>query len=558
MKTKINIPLIKMVPLRHIIFFCAFIVLGLLLLKNPFSERNLIANLEPYPDTIHYINPARNFISGKGFHIEREGRSFNPSVPPLYSVSLIPLYLIKSDARVFFFTNLIFAFLSLFLFYKIVIKLFDNLWISGLLLILYVSNYFIYWYPTIAMAENLILPLFLSLVYLLIQSKSKVNVILAGAIAIAIYATKYASITITLSFALVYLLKLFLGKEDKKVKFKSAVIFLFSAILTFGLFGFFEYFSKGNNVLSVIPMFLSWLFPPSVVPAAGGPPIKTGSWFSINYFQKNFQIYWNSLNGHSMRFLWDSTPIVSKYVGSLGILGLIWGLFNKKLRIISGGLLIMLFTAVLFLSTFYTADARYIYHAIPTLLLGFGIFLYKLYENLKKDMHKKIFSVLLLILALIYISSNTIRIKNQIVLNLKYAETPWYFITVKNYNEYFDGSKISDSKKPILISALAPYYVDFFSNNNYRLLPLSRYQEFPSIREIVWGKNDYSDLIKLYQKYLDNHEQVYVSNYGLGNEQMLHDDFNKIEKNFKLTKVKTGCFEACNIYHLEKKVNEAL
>ena len=43
----------------------------LLLLKNPFSERNLISNLEPYPDTIHYINPALSFIKGNGFIVER-------------------------------------------------------------------------------------------------------------------------------------------------------------------------------------------------------------------------------------------------------------------------------------------------------------------------------------------------------------------------------------------------------------------------------------------------------------------------------------------------------
>lgn len=544
---------IKKLPLRWIVFFISFFVLGLLLLKNPFSERNLIANLEPYPDTIHYINPVLSLISGKGFHIEREGRTFNPSVPPLYSVTLLPFFLINSDARVFFFTNLILAFLSLFLFYKIVVRLFDNILIYSLLLILYVSNYFIYWYPTIAMAENLTLPLFLGMVYLIVSSKSRIKIISAGIIAVAVYTTKYASITISLSFGLIYLFKLFLEKENKKVRIRNILTFLSVAILAFLIFGIFEYITKGNNVLGIFPMFYSWIFPEHSEAIKTGASAKTDSWFSINYFQKNFPIYWNSLNGHSMRFLWDSTPIVSKYIGSLGLIGLVGGLFNKKLRLISAGLILMLFTAILFLSTFYTADARYIYHAIPTLLMGFGIFLYLLNLNLKKGLYKKIFYLSIILLTLFYMGTNAIRIKNQIVLNLKYAETPWYFVTVRNYNEYFDSSKISGEKKPILISALPPYYVDFFSNKNFKLLPLSRHQEFPSLRETVWGPNDYTDLIKLYEKYLNAGYILYVSNYGLGNEQILHEDFDKIKQNFDLKKETTGCFEACNIFKVEKK-----
>jgi hypothetical protein len=544
---------IKRIPLRWIIFFASFLVLFLLLLKNPFSERNLIANLEPYPDTIHYINPALSLISGKGFHIEREGRAYNPAVPPLYTVALIPFYLVHPDARVFFFVNLLLSFSSLFLFYKIIIKLFNNVWIVGLLLIFYVSNYFIYWYPTIAMAENLVLPLFLGAIYLLLDPITKKKIILLGILSIAIYATKYANATITGSLFLIFFTKLFLIKEKKKQKLKNISLFIVSSLISFSVFALFEYFTKGNNILELLPRFYSWFFPHSVEPASGVAVAKADSWFSLNYFQKNFNIYWKALNGHSMRFLWDSTPIVSKYAGSLGLLGFVLGIFNKRFRYISLGLLLLVFSAVLFLSTFYTTDARYIYHAIPTLLIGFGVFLSLILEKLKTKNQKTIFYIMLLCLALFYILTNTIRIKNQIVLNLKYAETPWYYITVKNYNEYFDSAKISENKKPILISALAPYYVDFFSNKNFTLLPLSRNQEFPSIREIVWGPNDYSDLIKLYFKYLDGGYAIYVSNYGLGNEQPLHDDFDKIGQNFDLKKVKSGCFEACNIYKVEKK-----
>lgn len=138
------------------------------------------------------------------------------------------------------------------------------------------------------------------------------------------------------------------------------------------------------------------------------------------------------------------------------------------------------------------------------------------------------------------------------MLNIKYAETPWYYISVLKLNEYFKDYPTS-KKEPVVISAMIPYYVDFYSNKQYALLPLSLNQEFRTAREAAWGKFDYSDLIMLYTKIIYSGHEVFVHNYGIGNEKPLQEDFKKIQDNFILIKVQDGCFDACNIWKLKIK-----
>ena len=254
-----------------------------------------------------------------------------------------------------------------------------------------------------------------------------------------------------------------------------------------------------------------------------------------------------------MRFLWDFTPIVPVWVGVLGLFGLIAGVFFKSFRFLCFALISLLFGQVIFISTFYAADARFIYHAIPTLILGFAISLSLASELFKRVKLQLVFFVLLFGLFAFYLTSNAIRFKKQIMLNLKYAETPWSYISIKKLNEYFTTDKIVGGKKPVVISASPPYLIDFYSNGNYHLLPLSKDQEFRSVKEIAWGPNDYSDLPKLYTKYIKDGYPLYVAKYGLGNEGYLHSSYQDVEQNFRLTEVVDGCYNVCDVYKVELK-----
>ena len=129
--------LIKKLSLEKIIFLGCLTVFCLLLFKDVFSERTLIPNFEPFPDTFHYVIPARNLIQGEEFKLSREGRTLSSSVGPLYSIYLIPFYLMNSDPRMFYFANVLLSLSGFVIFYKILKKIGLNQWINGISLFLF-------------------------------------------------------------------------------------------------------------------------------------------------------------------------------------------------------------------------------------------------------------------------------------------------------------------------------------------------------------------------------------------------------------------------------------
>ena len=143
----------------------------------------------------------------------------------------------------------------------------NHLLITFVSLFLYVTNYFIYWYPSLAMAENLTLFLFMGGIYLLMLPATRKNVILASVISIAFYITKYAGIPLTGFYFLSYCLKIVVESSShpdrsggiSRIKDSSAnarndklihVILLF--VVAFGLFllySLWEWQTKGSTLL---------------------------------------------------------------------------------------------------------------------------------------------------------------------------------------------------------------------------------------------------------------------------------------------------------------------
>lgn len=553
--------------LKKIFLGIIFLTFFLLLFKNPFSENNLIPNLEPYPDSIHYLNPPISFLEGKGFAIEREGRILKPSVPFLYSASLIPGFIIYRDVRFFYFSNVILAFLGLIFLYKFLEKVLPNVYINLFILFLYTTNYFIFWYPNLPMAENLLLTLYILGLFLLVSKLTPKNAFIAGLIGISFYATKYASVSLTLAYLLSYSLKvlLSLNKKGRSFDIKSIlkhrglltknilsapIVFIAGTSASLLLFFIIDSLIRGNNIFFQLFEHAGAL---AVSKTSSGSSIQPAGWFDTGYFRDHFLIYLNALLGNQMRFLWDQTPLVPKYLAWPAIGGILTCLFIKQYRFLSLSLIFLIIMPIVAISSFYAIDARYINHVIPTLLIGLGLFLVVIYKFLDRQKLKTIFYLLLIVLSIFYSATNFQRLKYQIALNLKHSETPWYYMSVKNFNSYFQTVHPSLNDKPILITALQPFYIDFFSNLNYKLLPLSSEQEFFKRAEIVWGPNDYSDLIALYAKYLEDGRNVYVTNSALGNEVYLYNGFNAVKANFTFDEVKKGCFDTCNIYKISPK-----
>lgn len=530
----------------YIIVSLNVILFTLLFYKDIFSDRTLIPNFEPYPDTIHYINPARSFLLTGKLKIYRNGYFRNPGVPPLYSIVLIPLYAIYNDARMFYITNVVLSFLSLFFFDKILKKLTRNPFIIGVSMFLYVTNYFIYWYPTLAMAENLIMALFLFGFYLLIIPVTPMTSILAGIVGISFYGTKYASAPLLVSYIFLYFLKIAISKKirNKRRYFLiPAVSLLLFMTLFLNIPAILESITASISIAIIYPLKTLFMSRKETIANFHNEP------FSKFYFDKYFPQYIRALLGSPSRFLWDNTPIIPRFVGILGMVGLVMSFFTKKFRFFGFSLFLLIFSSIFFMSYFYAFDMRYVCVSIPAMLLLYAFALVKGEQISKRYNKLNFFYVGLVVLFLFYLFTNAIRFKKQIMLNIKYRETPWYYVAVVELNTYFKKPALS-KKKPIVISALMPYYIDFFSNGNYSILPLSPYQDFFRKDKLAWGKNDYSDLISLYKSYIDQGFDVYVHNSGLGNLSNFHDPFNHIKESFTLTKVMTGCFETCNIYKL--------
>lgn len=513
--------------------------------KSPYSLRNLISNMEPYPDTFHYIIPARSLASGGPFAIARESRTLKPTVPPLYSLFLLPAYFINHDPRTFYFVNIILSCISLWLLSLILKKITENKWIYGLILFLFATNYYMYWYPQWAMAENLILPIFLLGIYLLMTPISKPSFLVASAVPFLTFFTKYAYLPFAAIYFFLYFVKVL--KESGKKKISNLLKLIFLNILLFSVAYLYQAYTSGENPLGNYIDAVT-----STVDSVKTPAATTG-WFSAVYFAKNVPLYLNGFFGGSARLLWDFTPIWPKYLIYPAWFGLILGLTNKKQRFLSFSLLLFLFVPFLFISTFSTFDMRYIYHAIPTLLLGFAVLLSSFDVWFEKRRLNSVFLILIFAFGGFYFFNNVSRLKYQVALNLRHAEVPWHYIAVTRLNDYFTTDKVTEDKKPIVITPMPPYYIDYFMNNNYKLLPLNKDQEFRLNKTEAWGDEDYSDFHEMYKRHLLAGDPLYVASYGLGNESYLRKSFDELSNDFILTEVADGCYTQCKIYKLELK-----
>lgn len=521
----------KMKRLISLIPLGVALLLALLLFRNPFGQRTLIPNMEPYPDVFHYVVPARSLANGGDFAITRGFGDLSPNVPPLYSVLLIPFYMVNSDARMFYFLNVILDFVSFGLFYLVLKKTASNIWIITSLLFLFATNFFVYWYPQFAMAENLILPLFLLAVLMLIEKPSKTRAIVSGILVVGFYATKYAAIPLSAIFFVLYLLK----TKDKHVVSYISALGVAALVLLF-------YLEKVLHMgtLGILSNYLVSIFSESSAIAG----ISGTTWFSSTYIPAHLAGYLGALLGNSGRFMWDFTPMLPKWLAILGILGLLFGVLKKKFRFLCLSIILMILGQTLFISSFYSVDNRYIYMAIPAILIGVSFIL--------SFAGKKALYAALFIIIGFYVFSNAQRLKYQISLNLRHAETPWSYISVLKLNNFMEHKDFED-KRVYVISPLPPYYIDFYSDGKYGLLPLSDAQEFREKRQLVWGPGDYSDLHRLYREYLVEGNLLFVSTYGLGNEAYLHKAFDDLAQDFSLTEVQSECYTQCKIYSLKLK-----
>jgi hypothetical protein len=469
---------------------------------------------------------------------DNEIEGIKPSVPPAYSLALLPAYFLNSDVRNFYFINVILSLSSFVLLWLVSMNFFKNKLITGVVLLLYATNYFVYWYPALAMAENLFLPLFLLSIYLLQNKVNSKNSILIGLVSVGFYATKYAYAPLTVLLPIIYFAKIILSKKESKQKLiQTSFVAIPAGLILSKLVGWETLGNVFNEVTNG-----------SLQPHSNPTVVSGSSYFSINYFTKHFTQYGKALFGESQRFLWESTPLTEKWIALPGLLGLFASFKNQEQLSSKLYLILSAIAQLLFISTFYVVDIRYVYHFLPILILGFGFFLMLLRKSLFKN--KINFYAFILMILIIYFGSNMMRLKSVVMINLKYAETPWWYLSQLEMNNYFKEYE-SYKNKPYLITLASPFLTDNYSNQNYQVLPLNDQQDFRSAMNKIWGNDNYQNLIELYKNKLENEREVYITNYGVSAARHFEQSYKEIENNFALTQVHTGCHNLCNVYQLQ-------
>lgn len=529
-----------------------FVVFFLLLFRNPYSNRTLIGNFEPFPDSFHYVVPAREIAEGKGFFIARDFGKIVPSVPPLYSLFLAPTWLINDDARSFYVVNVVLA-LSSFAAIAWLLRLHTkNPFLLGSVLLLWVTNWYMYWLPSLAMSENLLLLWIIAMLLWVRLPLNKWSSFIAGLLIWLPYFTKFSAAPQTVVFGVVVLLRYWSEwkKEEAAQKaqwLKQFGVFILTTVFVLFISTVHEFAQSGTTLFHrFFEVVTSVARSNPDLPANGESFVA----FSASFFLKHFPGYLQAAFGKVTPFLWDRTPVWEWWIAWFGIAGLFvaskWG----KRRGVYLSALSVIFAQILFMATFYVVDARYILPILVVVPLGVVGFI----ETVNKRPWSYLLKGLFVLLCLVSLSLRVPILRKTVAINLKYAETPWYMISVQELDM---ALATQPQDKPIaVISALAPHLHDFYSNRKvqYHLLPLARFQDFrtQTTREQLYGQDDYSDLMALYNTYLEKGYDLYIESYGLGNVQSHHEDYQRIMSQYETEKIWSGCHGLCDVYKIQR------
>ncbi len=507
--------------------------------KNPYGTSSLIGNFDPFPDSLHYVVPARNFVMGNGFVFAREGGKTVINVPPLYSLTLIPIYFFNLDARSFYFANVLLGIISIVLLFKISQKLSRSVWSTGLLLFTYVTSFVIYWQTSLAMAENVLLAICLANLYLALQPLNTKNLVLATFLAVACYGSKYVSLPITGVF-LLFIGWRIITEEKQPQKLKRILLVSVLATTSFLFF-------NGSQLFH----YLKQLFEGSV---NNNLEAQTAtSWLSVQYFRESFPKYFSALMGSPIYNLWHTKAILPTHLATVVLIWCLFAIFKlAQYRQLAILILALTLAQLAFLSMILMIEGRYAFAFIPIILTGAAAMLGWLKEKSSKKLGEKITILLEIgvvsILASLLLLSNFKDLKTQLLINFKGGEIPWWQVGVQVADQLMQTKIENGIEKPIMISSLSPFVWDFYRQGDYLVLPLSNKQDM--VKEKIWGEDFNPDqLTTYYQEQLQAGRLIYLATVGFGrNDWSILDEYKANGLELKL--LKEDCVGACKIYRV--------
>lgn len=520
---------ISQILTKHYLLFILLIIYLTLAFKDPYSNRSLIPNLEPYNDTLYYSLPVLNWLRHNQFKMLAFDKTVPNIVPPLYSAYLLPFLAVGNNIRNFYVANLMLMLASVALFYAVCQKIFKNQVITFVLGFLLVSNFYFFNLPSLLMAENISLFFTMLAFYLLLASLSKKNLLLSAWIGVLLLLIKSSNLPITIAFYALYILRLL--KENRKISKYQAQNKQY-----LGLFALY--------LISPIVLYLSYYF---LIYNKLEYVSSMSQAFSSSYFVDNFKFYLSSIIGSDTRYLWYQEKFSTPIVFYLTLAGSLVAIFNKKQFLLWRSCMVFVISVWFFMSFFYYPDARYISAVLPMLILPIGFF----WQFLAKKSNKLLIGTIVLtsIIYLFFSSFDTINkqkniwfLKSQVALNFKYKQDPWNYLAVEKINQFFS----KPTQNTYLATFLTPFFVEVYANGHYQYLPATSDYNL-AVYSFFQQACPSENLIDCYQEILLGGGEIYFTDfYHNGYEK----DLNLIKNNFQQQLVLEGCHGACNLYQL--------
>jgi|GEM_PF-2665522 len=496
----------------------------------PATQSHVLKNLEPYPDGLFYVLPAWRLTQGMSFTVSHQNLFTIPArILPLYSLLLIPAYFLTSDPAAFYLTNVALGVLG----------------ISGLYLLLrrwqlsnvavyfgvftYIAHLTVIWLPSVPMAENLGLTLFIwTLVGVAGTLKHWWQVSWVSLAVGLLVLIKYNFVGVAVVLSLFLFHRLYSQRQYRFIGLAMS----WSAVLL-GIWLAYQY-SLSFNPLSV--------FNEGVAETTGA--VVSTPFYSLSYVSHNLWSYLSSLIGKPSQLLWVTVTFSNLGIFILFLTGTVLNIrTNTDLRSKSWLLIALFLSQFLLIAAFYMADTRYLILSLPLLAIGVSLFAQRFQTILAR------LAVTIVLVSLIFQQRTLIR--QVLAANLGGRSHAWQYEAVKIIE-----TSITDtySEKSYVITALPPLLFDIYTRPVYRILPLSLDQEFLDKQEYVWGSDvDYQHLLDYYSLLLEQGQTVYVSAAYLTAESRFSTDFEAIVNRFNLELVAAGCLDTCNMYRMHLK-----
>ena len=511
-------------------FFWGLVSFYLFIILASFFGSHVLKNLEPYPDSLYYLSQAKELAQTGKLRLRYQDSVINFHVPPFYSLVLSPFFLFTQNPQIFVIANIIFGITSLVLIMLIISEKTKSKSAIAIATLILLSHFSFIWFSTLPMTELLGLTLMLLSFYLIIKKKINLwNLLIIFTLLLSLILTKYLYVTLAMGLGLILLIRLIKEKQSKMLQvifglilFSGLLLILFLQKIHYRPFDVFTYLFNSH--------------------------LNAFYFYSFSYIKQNLLFYLQTLLGINSQMLWLKTPLSSAGILFLFFFSLFKLWQNKANKFFALSIFILFCSLFPILLIFYAKDARYLFFVPALMALAISI-------NWEQSRGKQKFYLSLSIAVSLCLQIFTQAPLLKIILsqNILHHSTAWQYEAIQNYNKYF----IEDNNA-YLITALPPFFVDFYDNGNYRVLPLSNNQEFINKNQWVWGSDlDLSadeaknkNLYDLYNKLLAEEKQIYISNSYITHNHLVIEDYEKLKKNYNFELVQEGCNNACNIYEL--------